>query len=77
MGNKKNRKALINRIRKIDDENVLDEVKRLLDLNFDDTFYQLNEDQEAEITQAMEELSRGEGISSNQVEKDFYEWLNK
>lgn len=77
MGNKKHREALINRIRKIDDENVLDEVKRLLDLNFDDTFYQLNEDQEAEITQAMEELSRGEGISSNQVEKDFYEWLNK
>jgi hypothetical protein len=77
MGNLKDREALINRIRKIDDKNVLDEVKRLLNLNFDDTFYQLNEDQEAEITQAREELNRGEGISSDQVEKDFDEWLNK
>ena len=77
MGNLKHREALIDRIRKIDDKNVLDEVKRLLNLNFDDTFYQLNEDQEAEICQAMEELSRGEGISSDLVEKDFDEWLNK
>ena len=77
MGNLKDREALIDRIRKIDDKNVLDEVKRLLNLNFDDTFYQLNEDQEAEITQAREELNRGEGISSDQVEKDFDEWLNK
>lgn len=77
MGNLKHRDALINRIRKIDDKNVLDEIKRLLDLNFNDTVYQLNEDEEAEIAQAREELSRGEGISSEQIEKEFDEWLNK
>ncbi|NJY61832.1 hypothetical protein HC174_03555 [Salinimicrobium sp. CDJ15-81-2] len=77
MENLKNRDALINRIKKIEDKNVLDEINRLLDINFDDSVYNLNEDQETEIAQARKELNRGEGISSEQVEKEFDEWLNK
>ena len=77
MGSLTSRDALIKKIRNIEDDNVLDEIRRLLDLSFSDTNYQLNEDQEAEIAQAREEFDRGEGISSEQIEKEFDEWLNK
>lgn len=75
MGNLEYRDALIKRIREIDDKNVLDEIHRLLEINFEDTVYQLNKDQEAEIVQARNELGSGEGISSEQIEKGFDEWV--
>lgn len=77
MGKIKHRDELIKRIKNIDDLNVLDEIKRLLDINFDNTVYQLNEDQRSEINEAREEIKRGEGISSEQLDNEMDEWLNE
>lgn len=77
MGNEQHLEALINRIRNIDDQNVLEEIHRLLDIDIDDTVYPLNREQESEIDQARKEIARGEGIPSNEIEKEFDEWLNK
>ena len=77
MANKDHRDVLIDKIRTITDKNVLDEVYRLLSVSLDDSVYHLNAEQEAEIAQAREEISSGQGRSSEQIEKEFDEWLNK
>jgi predicted transcriptional regulator len=77
MGKVKNREQLIERIKKIDDQNVIDEIYRLLDVNIDESVYQLSEEQKKAIQEGREQIERGEGIPSDQVFKDIDEWLNK
>jgi predicted transcriptional regulator len=77
MGKVKNREQLIERIKQIDDQNVIDEIYRLLDVNIDESVYQLNEEQKKAIQEGREQIERGEGIPSDQVFKDIDEWLNK
>jgi predicted transcriptional regulator len=77
MGKVKNRKQLIERIKKIDDQNVIDEISRLLDINIDESVYILNEGQKKAIQEGREQIERGEGIPSEQVFREIDEWLNK
>jgi predicted transcriptional regulator len=77
MGKVKNRKQLIERIKKIDDQNVIDEISRLLDINIDESVYILNEEQKKAIQEGREQIERGEGIPSEQVFREIDEWLNK
>lgn len=72
-----NREQLIERIKKIDDQNVIDEIYRLLDINIDEVVYQLNDAQQHAIEEGREQIERGEGIPSDRVFKDIDEWLNK
>jgi hypothetical protein len=48
-----------------------------LDINIDETTYKLNDQQKQEIAQARDEINRGEGIPSEQVDKEMDEWLNE
>ena len=77
MDNVKHRKELLDRIMLIEDKDVLDEIYRLLQMNFDDSIYQLNEIQKKEIDQARQEIKRGEGIPSVKLNKDIDEWLKE
>ena len=77
MGKTEHRKELVRKISNIEDQNVLEEIQRLLEINFDDAPYELNEDQKQEIEQARKEIRRGEGISSEKINKEFDEWLNR
>jgi hypothetical protein len=77
MGKVKNREQLIERIKNIDDQNVIDEIYRLLDINIDESVYQLNEEQKKAIQEGREQIARGEGIPSEQVFKDIDKWLKK
>lgn len=70
------KQQILCRIRDIEAKNIIDEINRLLDINFDDIVCQLSEDQQREIEQAREEIQRGEGISSEQIDKEIDEWLN-
>jgi hypothetical protein len=77
MNKVKNREQLIERIKKIDDQNVIDEIYRLLDIDVDESIYQLNEEQKREIQQGRNEIERGKGIPSDQVFNDIDKWLKK
>ncbi|MDZ7720619.1 MAG: hypothetical protein U5K72_17515 [Balneolaceae bacterium] len=77
MENLKHREELIRRIKNIEDKDVLDEIYRLLDIDLDESVYELNELQKYEIEQARKELKNGKGIPSNQVNKEIDEWLKK
>lgn len=74
----KHKKELLNRIKSIDNKDILDEIYRLLEVNFeDDSIYHLNEQQKTEIDQARNEIKQGKGIESNQADRDIDEWLER
>lgn len=77
MGSLKHREELIRRIKNIEDKDVLDEIFRLLDIDLDESVYELNELQKREIEQAREEIKNGKGIPSIHVNKEIDEWLKK
>lgn len=71
------RNELIEKIKNIQDPKVIEELYRLLDINVDETVYKLTDEQKKEIGQARDEINRGKGISSEQVDKEFDEWLKE
>ena len=73
----KQRDDLIERIKSIQDPRVIEEIYRLLDITFEESVYTLTDEQRKDISQAREEIRRGEGISSEQVDKEFDAWLNE
>jgi len=73
----KQRDDLIERIKSIQDPRVIEEIYRLLDITFEESVYILTDEQRKDISQAREEIRRGEGISSEQVDKEFDAWLNE
>ena len=73
----KQRNELIEKIKNIQDPKVIEEIYRLLDINVDESVYKLTDEQKKEIDHAREEIKRGEGISSEQVDKEFDEWLKE
>lgn len=77
MINLKSRQELIEKIKNIQDPKVIEEIYRLLEINLDESVYQLSEQQKKEITTAREEIARGEGIPSEQVDKELDEWLKE
>ncbi len=73
----KHRNDLIRRIKSIDDKNVIDEIYRLLRIDFDDTLYPLNAEQIKEISLARDQISKGEGLDSVQADEEIDQWLSE
>lgn len=73
----KQRDELIERIKSIQDPRVIEEIYRLLDITFEESVYMLTDEQKKDISQAREEIKRGEGISSEQADQEFDAWLNE
>ncbi len=73
----KHRNELINRIKSIDNKDILDEVYRLLEVDFDDSIYKLTDSQKSEIDHAKNEINQGKGIDSKKADRDIDEWLEQ
>lgn len=73
----KHRNELINRIKTIADKDILDEVYRLLEVDFDDSIYKMNESQKLEISQAKKEIKQAKGIDATKADRDIDEWLEQ
>lgn len=71
------RNELIKKIKNIQDPKVIEEIYRLLEINVGESVYKLSDEQKKEIAQARDEINRGEGITSEQVDKEFDEWLKE
>ncbi|EPR70875.1 hypothetical protein [Cyclobacterium qasimii] len=68
---------LIEKIKSIHDKDIIDEIYRLLKVDFDDPVYVTNEKQKAEIAEARKQIEKGEGIDSEEVFKNVRKWLKK
>ncbi len=73
----KNRELLIEKIKGISDQNLIDEINRLLDIGIDESAYILSKDQKEAIQEARNQINNGEGIPSDQIFKEADEWTKK
>jgi len=72
------RKRLIEKIQKTDNESLLKEVYRLLELETEDIeVYKLSEDQKDAINEARQQIKKGQFLTNDQADKEIDEWLSK
>lgn len=71
------RKKLIEKIKRVNDKHIIDEVYRLLNIDFDDTVYETNNDQKKAIKEAREQIKSGHTLSDKEVNKQISKWLNE
>jgi hypothetical protein len=69
---------LMEKIDKIEDENLLKEVIRLLELSAGtEDMYILDLDQKAVIAEARNQIKNGQFLTEDQANQEIDEWLNK
>ena len=72
------KKRLIDKIQKTDNQNLLEEAFRLLQLESEDIeVYKLSDEQKSAVNEAREQIKRGEILTDDEANKDVDEWLNK
>lgn len=72
------RKRLIDKIQKTDNEDLLAEAFRLLELETEDIeIYKLNDDQRKAISEARQQIKSGQFLTDEQSNKEIGEWLSK
>ena len=71
------RDKLIEKIKSIDDRDIIDEIYRLLKVDFDDTIYETNEEQKSRIGKGIKQVENGEVAESEEVFKKMRKWLKE
>ena len=72
------RKKLIAKIEKTNDQRLLEEAFRLLDLDvIDEEIFILSESQKTIISNAQQQIKDGLGISQIDADKEINEWLKE
>lgn len=72
------RKRLIDKIQKTDNENLLEEAYRLLELEAEDIeIYKLSDEQRKAVNEAKQQIKSGKYLTDDQANKEIDEWLNK
>ena len=72
------KKRLIDKIQKTENEDLLEEAYRLLQLETEDIeIYKLTGDQKKAIDEARNQIKNGQFLTDEQVNKEIDEWLKK
>ena len=71
------KERLIKKINETDDQNTLEEVYRLLNINFDDEVYILSEEQRSAVNEGLEQIKNGQYLTSEEAHKQTEEWLKE
>ena len=72
------RNTIIDKIKKIDDEDLLNEVNRLIEIETSDIeIYKFSDEQKAAIEEAEDQINRGEFLTDEEATKDIDKWLKK
>jgi hypothetical protein len=72
------RKKVIEKIGKIENEDLLNEVNRLIDIEAADfEVYELNDEEMQAIMEAENQIKNGEILTDEEAKKDIAEWLKK
>ncbi|MGE0773233.1 MAG: hypothetical protein AB7K37_16095 [Cyclobacteriaceae bacterium] len=72
------RKKLIERIQETEDEKILEEAYRLLEMETEDLgTYKLTEDQKKAIEESRAQIRKGQFLTNEQVNRDADEWLGR
>ncbi|NJK97326.1 MAG: hypothetical protein HC905_22620 [Bacteroidales bacterium] len=68
---------LIEKINKLSDETLLQDVMKLIDNTEESEIFILSDDHEAAVNIAIDQISKGDFLTNNQANKEINEWLNK
>ncbi len=68
---------VINRITNITDNNLIEQIHRLIDFELEKDVYELNEEQTQRIAEAKEEYQKGETLTNEEVIKEIEKWLDE
>ena len=72
------KEKLIRKIQKTEDRNILEEVYRLLEIDFDDhSTYTLSNEQKSAIQEARDQIKKGQFLSEEQANQQVEEWLKR
>lgn len=72
------RKLLIEKIQITDDDKLLEEASRLLEVDIDESdVYILNDKQKEAIEEGRKQIINGEYLTDEESNKEIDEWLNK
>jgi len=72
------KQQLIDKIQRTTDKGKLEEIYRLLEINFDDKdVYILTSEQKSAIEEAQKQIKNGEFLSDEQANKEVEEWLKR
>lgn len=72
------RKKLIDKIQKTDNNNLLEDAYRLLNLELDDNVvYTLTQEQKNVVEEARFQIKSGKGISDSDANSEIDKWLSK
>ena len=71
------KEKLIKKIQEVNDPKTIEEVCRLLEMDFDDyQTYQFNPNQISILNVAQEQISQGKFVSYEKANQEIEEWLN-
>ncbi len=74
------KERLFEKIQKTDNENIMEEIYRLLDLELEADnieVYKLSENQKIEINHSRQQIKEGLFLTSNEANKEIDKWLSK
>ena len=72
------KKRLIDKIQNTQDNRILEEAYRLLELEMEDIeIYKLNEDQKKAISEARQQIKNGQFLTEELANKEINEWLKR
>lgn len=71
------REKVIDKVSKLEDEALLNDIMNLIDDKADDRIYRLSDDHAAAIDTAINEIEKGDYLSNEQANKLIDEWLNQ
>lgn len=72
------KERLIKRIQETSDPDLLKEIYRLLEIDFDDLeLYKLSDEQRDAISEAQQQINQGDFLTHEQANKEIEEWLKK
>ena len=78
MSNTELKDRIITRVRESDDPELLKEVFKLMEIEYEDLeVYKLSNEQKAGINAAKEEVRNGNVISNEKSDKEIDEWLKE
>lgn len=69
--------SIINRITKLEDESIVEQIKRLLDFELEENIYHLSDMQKASVAEAENEYKKGEILSEEQANAEIEKWLKE
>jgi len=72
------KEQLIKKIQETSDKDILEEVYRLLEIDFEDNeTYTLSEEQEIAVNEAQEQIKKGQYLSEKEANHQAEEWLKR